>query len=58
MAGDITTWALSPLTYRPGGPPTRLLVSANISMGILRLYLIVAGGLVLVRIVMLAIGKG
>src|SRR5271165_1072134 len=39
-------------------PPARLSVSANIWMGILRLYLIVAGGLVLVRTVVLAIRKG
>ena len=39
-------------------PPAKLSLAAKTWMGILRLYLVVAGGLVLVRIVMLAIGKG
>jgi hypothetical protein len=36
-------------------PPAKLSLAARTWMGVLRLYLVVAGGLVLFRIVMLAI---
>jgi Mn2+/Fe2+ NRAMP family transporter len=52
---DRNTWRMPPLASLP---PARLSLAARTWMGILRLYLVVAGGLVLVRIVMLAIGKG
>ena len=39
-------------------PPAKLSLAAKTWMGVLRLYLVVAGGLVLFRIVMLAIGRG
>jgi Mn2+/Fe2+ NRAMP family transporter len=38
--------------------PAKLSLAAKTWMGVLRLYLVVAGGLVLFRIVMLAIGQG
>ena len=37
-------------------PPAKLSLAAKTWMGVLRLYLVVAGGMVLYRIVMLAIG--
>jgi hypothetical protein len=52
---DRDTWRMPPLQKLP---PARLSVAARIWMAALRLYLIVAGGLVLVRIVSLAIGTG
>ena len=52
---DRDTWRMPPLHKLP---PARLSVAARIWMGVLRLYLAVAGGLVLVRIVSLAIGAG
>jgi NRAMP (natural resistance-associated macrophage protein)-like metal ion transporter len=48
------TWRMPPLDQLP---PARLSLAAKTWMGILRLYLVVAGGLVLFRIVMLAIGR-
>jgi Mn2+/Fe2+ NRAMP family transporter len=39
-------------------PPAKLTLAAKTWMGVLRLYLVVAGGLVLIRIVMLAVGPG
>ena len=39
-------------------PPARMSLAAKTWMGVLRLYLVVAGGLVLFRIVRLAIGQG
>jgi Mn2+/Fe2+ NRAMP family transporter len=39
-------------------PPAKLSLAAKTWMGVLRLYLVVAGGLMLYRIVMLAIGRG
>jgi hypothetical protein len=48
-------WRMPPLHKLP---PAKLSVAARIWMAALRLYLIVAGGLVLVRIVSLAIGTG
>jgi len=39
-------------------PPARLSLAAKTWMGVLRLYLVVAGGLVLIRIATLAIGQG
>ena len=47
-------WRMPPLD-RP--PPAKLSLAAQTWMGMLRLYLIVAGGMVLFRIVMLAIGQ-
>ena len=48
------TWRMPPLRELP---PAKLSLAAKIWMGVLRLYLVVAGGLVLFRIVMLAIGQ-
>jgi Mn2+/Fe2+ NRAMP family transporter len=48
-------WRMPPLEQLP---PARLSLAAKTWMGVLRLYLVVAGGLVLFRIVMLAIGRG
>jgi Mn2+/Fe2+ NRAMP family transporter len=39
-------------------PPAKLSLAARTWMGVLRLYLVLAGGLVLFRIVMLALGNG
>ncbi|MGA2792742.1 MAG: Nramp family divalent metal transporter [Roseiarcus sp.] len=50
-----STWRMPPLDQLP---PAKLSLAAKTWMGVLRLYLIVAGGLVLFRIVMLAIGRG
>jgi Mn2+/Fe2+ NRAMP family transporter len=52
---DRSTWRMPPLALLP---PARLSLAAKTWMAILRLYLVVAGGLVLVRIVSLAIGNG
>ena len=49
------SWRMRPLDSLP---PAKLSLAAKTWMGALRLYLVVAGGLVLVRIVMLAIGNG
>jgi Mn2+/Fe2+ NRAMP family transporter len=49
------TWRMPPLNRLA---PARLSLAAKTWMSILRLYLVVAGGLVLFRIVMLAIGRG
>jgi Mn2+/Fe2+ NRAMP family transporter len=49
------TWRMPPLDRLA---PARLSLAAKTWMGVLRLYLVVAGGLVLFRIVMLAIGQG
>ena len=48
-------WRMPPLDRLPAA---RLSLAAQTWMGVLRLYLIVAGGMVLYRIVMLAIGQG
>jgi Mn2+/Fe2+ NRAMP family transporter len=48
------TWRMAPLHQLA---PARLSLAAKTWMGILRLYLVVAGGLILFRIVMLAIGQ-
>jgi Mn2+/Fe2+ NRAMP family transporter len=48
------TWRMPPLRELP---PAQLSLAANTWMGVLRLYLVVAGGLVLFRIVALAIGQ-
>jgi Mn2+/Fe2+ NRAMP family transporter len=48
------TWRMPPLDLLP---PAKLSLAARTWMGMLRLYLVVAGGLVLFRIVMLALGK-
>ncbi len=47
-------WRMPPLDQLP---PAKLSLAAKTWMGVLRLYLVVAGGLVLFRIVMLAIGQ-
>jgi Mn2+/Fe2+ NRAMP family transporter len=52
---DRNTWRMPPLASLP---PTRLSLGAKTWMSVLRLYLVLAGGLVLIRIVMLAIGRG
>jgi Mn2+/Fe2+ NRAMP family transporter len=52
---DRNGWRMPPLAALP---PAKLSLSAQAWMGILRLYLVVAGGLVLVRIVWLALGNG
>jgi hypothetical protein len=49
------TWRMPPLHRLT---PAKLSLAAKTWMGLLRLYLVVAGGLVLIRIVMLAIGRG
>ena len=48
-------WRMPPLDSLP---PAKLSLAAKTWMGALRLYLVVAGGLVLIRIVMLATGYG
>jgi Mn2+/Fe2+ NRAMP family transporter len=48
-------WRMPPLDNLP---PAKLSLAAKTWMSILRLYLVVAGGLVLVRVVSLAIGQG
>ncbi len=48
-------WRMQPLEQLP---PAKLSLAAKTWMGALRLYLVVAGGMVLFRIVMLAIGQG
>jgi hypothetical protein len=48
-------WRMPPLDQLA---PAKLSLAAKTWMGVLRLYLIVAGGLVLFRIVMLAVGNG
>src|SRR5271166_1497062 len=47
------TWRMPPLEQLP---PAKLSLAAKIWMSVLRLYLVVAGGLVMFRIVMLAVG--
>jgi NRAMP (natural resistance-associated macrophage protein)-like metal ion transporter len=49
------SWRMPPLTQLA---PMKLSMAAKTWMSVLRLYLFVAGGLVLCRIVMLAIGRG
>jgi hypothetical protein len=39
-------------------PPAKFGLAARTWLGVLRLYLVVAGGMVLYRIVMLAMGEG
>ena len=53
IEADRDTWRMPPLAKLP---PANLSVAARTWMGVLRLYLVVAGGLVLIRIVTLAIG--
>jgi Mn2+/Fe2+ NRAMP family transporter len=53
-AASRDTWRMPPLAQLP---PAKLSLAAKTWMGVLRLYLIVAGGMVLFRIVMLAIGQ-
>ena len=48
-------WRMPPLDQLA---PAKLSLAAKTWMGVLRLYLVVAGGLVLFRIVMLAVGTG
>ena len=55
MAANRDTWRMPPLAKLP---PAKLSLAARTWMGVLRLYLVVAGGLVLVRIVTLAVGGG
>ena len=50
---DRDAWRMPPLAELP---PAKLSLAAKTWMGILRLYLVVAGGLVLVRILTLAVG--
>lgn len=52
---DRSAWRMPPLAKLP---PARMSLAAKTWMAALRLYLVVAGGLVLVRIVMLALGRG
>ncbi|MGO4871214.1 MAG: Nramp family divalent metal transporter [Roseiarcus sp.] len=49
------TWRMPPLDQLP---PASFSLAAKTWMGVLRLYLVVAGGMVLFRIVTLAIGQG
>ncbi len=55
VAADRETWRMAPLATLP---PAKLSLAAKTWMGVLRLYLVVAGGMVLWRIVALAIGQG
>jgi Mn2+/Fe2+ NRAMP family transporter len=57
LVGEIErqTWRMPPLDTLA---PAKLSLAARTWMSVLRLYLVVAGGLVLYRIVMLAIGRG
>jgi hypothetical protein len=48
-------WRMPPLDRLP---PAKLSLAAKTWMGALRLYLVMAGGLVLFRIVSLAVGNG
>ena len=48
-------WRMPPLESLP---PAKLSLAAKTWMGALRLYLVVAGGLMLIRIIWLAIGNG
>jgi len=48
-------WRMPPLEQLP---PAKLSLAAKTWMGVLRLYLVIAGGMVLFRIVALALGKG
>ncbi len=50
-----SAWRMPPLDQLP---PAKLSLAAKTWMGVLRLYLVIAGGLVLFRIVMLAVGNG
>jgi len=52
---DRNTWRMPPLAALP---PAKLSLAAKTWMGVLRLYLVVAGGLVLIRIVTLAVNGG
>jgi NRAMP (natural resistance-associated macrophage protein)-like metal ion transporter len=52
--GSRDAWRMPPLNQLP---PAKLSLAAQTWMGVLRLYLVVAGGMVLYRIVMLAIGQ-
>ncbi len=52
---DRDTWRMPPLAALP---PANLSLAARTWMGALRLYLVVAGGLVLIRIVTLALNGG
>ena len=54
-AFDRDTWRMPPLHALP---PARLSIAARTWMTALRIYLVIAGGLLLVRIVALAIGGG
>ena len=54
-AADRDTWRMPPIDQLP---PARMSLAAKTWMGVLRIYLVVAGGLVLFRIVRLAIGQG
>ena len=54
-ASSRDAWRMPPLDQLP---PAKLSLAAKTWMGILRLYLLIAGGLVLFRIVMLALGNG
>ncbi len=55
LALNRDTWRMPPLASLE---PAKLSLAAKTWMGVLRLYLVVAGGLVLVRIVTLAFGGG
>jgi Mn2+/Fe2+ NRAMP family transporter len=55
LAAARNTWRMAPLDKLA---PAKLSLAAKTWMGVLRLYLVVAGGLMLFRIVMLAIGGG
>lgn len=55
LALNRDAWRMPPLSRLP---KAKLSIAAKTWMGVLRLYLVVAGGLVLIRIVTLAIGRG
>jgi Mn2+/Fe2+ NRAMP family transporter len=55
LAINRDAWRMPPLAQLPAA---KLSLAAKTWMGVLRLYLVVAGGLVLVRIVTLAVGGG
>ena len=52
---DRENWRMPPLSALP---PAKFSLAAKTWMGALRLYLVLAGGLVLVRIIAMAIGQG
>ena len=55
LGGSRASWRMPPLEELA---PAQLSLAAKLWMGVLRLYLVIAGGLVLIRIATLALGGG